>query len=85
MNVVQEGFSEFVNRCEGADFEDANMAHQGKMSHRDLQKMRQNPGLAFATKPASELAMENTGGVWPVRLSLDLLLQMVLAHRLMLC
>lgn len=56
---LADGFSEFVSRCEGADFEDANMAHQGKMSLRDLQKMRQNPGLAYATKPASELAMDN--------------------------
>lgn len=67
VDTVQDGFSEFVSRCEGADFEDANMAHQGKMSLRDLQKMRQNPGLAYATKPASELAMDNreVWQVWP--------------------
>ena len=67
VHLVQDGFSEFVSRCEGADFEDANMAHQGKMSLRDLQKMRQNPGLAYATKPASELAMDNreVWQVWP--------------------
>lgn len=72
VHTLQDGFSEFVSRCEGADFEDANMAHQGKMSLRDLQKMRQNPGLAYATKPASELAMDNRE-VWQVRLSLQLL------------
>lgn len=43
------------------------MAHQGKMSARDLQKMKQNPGLAYATKPASELAMDNRD-VWQVRM-----------------
>lgn len=59
MCVVQDGFNDFVTRCEGAEFEDASMAHQGKMSHRDLLKMKQNPGLLFATKPASELAMDN--------------------------
>lgn len=48
------------------------MAHQGKMSARDLQKMKQNPGLAYATKPASELAMDNRD-VWQVRMSFCLL------------
>ena len=71
LHVLQDGFSEFVSRCEGADFEDANMAHQGKMSARDLQKMKQNPGLAYATKPASELAMDNRD-VWQVRMSFQL-------------
>lgn len=67
--MQQDGFSDFVSRCEGADFEDANMAHQGKMSARDLQKMKQNPGLAYATKPASELAMDNRE-VWQVHMIL---------------
>lgn len=67
VTVLQDGFSDFVSRCEGADFEDANMAHQGKMSARDLQKMKQNPGLAYATKPASELAMDNRE-VWQVHI-----------------
>lgn len=74
VHVQQDGFSDFVSRCEGADFEDANMAHQGKMSARDLQKMKQNPGLAYATKPASELAMDNRD-VWQVRTFFCLLAQ----------
>lgn len=60
----QDGFNEFVLRCEAAEFEDAVLAQQGKMSLRDLQKMRQSAGNQYATKPASELAMDNS---WEVR------------------
>ncbi|DBA68064.1 TPA: hypothetical protein ACH3X2_014084 [Trebouxia sp. C0005] len=56
---LQDGFQDFVNRCEGAEFEDSVLAQQGKMSLRDLQKMRQSAGNQYATKPASELAMDN--------------------------
>jgi len=56
---LQDGFHDFVGRCEGAEFEDAVLAQQGKMSLRDLQKMRQSAGNQYATKPASELAMDN--------------------------
>ena len=85
--VLQDGFSEFVSRCEGADFEDANMAHQGKMSARDLQKMKQNPGLAYATKPASELAMDHRDS-WQVRMPLSVAAEATLHQpgaRIMLC
>ncbi len=57
--LLQDGFQDFVNRCEGAEFEDSVLAQQGKMSLRDLQKMRQSAGNQYATKPASELAMDN--------------------------
>ena len=57
--LLQDGFQDFVNRCEGAEFEDAVLAQQGKMSLRDLQKMRQSAGNQYATKPASELAMDH--------------------------
>ena len=50
-------------RCEAAEFEDAVLAQQGKMSLRDLQKMRQSAGNQYATKPASELAMDNSWDV----------------------
>ena len=58
-HLLQDGFQDFVNRCEGAEFEDSVLAQQGKMSLRDLQKMRQSAGNQYATKPASELAMDN--------------------------
>ena len=60
---MQDGFNEFVMRCEAAEFEDAVLAQQGKMSLRDLQKMRQSAGNQYATKPASELAMDNSWDV----------------------
>ncbi len=58
-HLLQDGFQDFVNRCEAAEFEDSVLAQQGKMSLRDLQKMRQSAGNQYATKPASELAMDN--------------------------
>lgn len=50
-------------RCEAAEFEDAVLAQQGKMSLRDLQKMRQSAGNLYASRPASELAMDNSWDV----------------------
>ena len=60
---VQDGFHDFVMRCEAAEFEDAVLAQQGKMSLRDLQKMRQSAGNLYAQRPASELAMDNSWDV----------------------
>ena len=56
--LLQDGFHDFVNRCEGAEFEDSMLAQQGKMSLRDLHKVKNSAGNQFATKPASELAMD---------------------------
>lgn len=67
---MQDGFHDFVNRCEGAEFEDSMLAQQGKMSLRDLNKMKHSAGNQFNTKPASELAMDSD---WAVRFPLTLM------------
>ncbi|KAK9814633.1 hypothetical protein WJX72_009077 [[Myrmecia] bisecta] len=55
------GFNEFLQRCEGLDFDyDSKLAQQGKMSTRDLQKMKQISATEkYATRPISELDVSN--------------------------
>ena len=53
---MQVGFNDFVNKCEQMEFEDPALMAQGKMSSRDLNKMRHLAGGdKWASRPISEL------------------------------
>ena len=53
---MQVGFNDFVNKCEQMEFEDPALMAQGKMSSRDLNKMRHLAGgEKWASRPISEL------------------------------